>query len=446
MPTSPSSLQTATVIADRVRAGAVTATAIADDHLRRIAEREPGLHAWSWHDPRQVRAQALELDARRDGLLAGVPVGVKDIIDTADMPTAYGSRAWEGHRPAADATVVRRLRDAGALIMGKTVTTEFAFSAPGPTTNPYNALHTPGGSSSGSAAAVAAGMVPLALATQTGGSTIRPAAFCGIVGFKPTHGVIPLDGVKPLAPSMDTMGLHARSVADIALLYAVLAAQPAPAAHDASSAEDTTGGQPRREGSPILRIALYPGPEGDQAQPESVEALARAAAGARADGHAVAPMELPAHTYARLQWANRTIMAVEGARAFAADYDTRRDKLARITIDLIERGRATPQRDYDDALGLAAECAAHFDRAMESYDVLLTFSAPGVAPLMATGGTGDSVFNRAWTTMGVPCLTLPMGFGPHGLPIGVQWIGARGRDRELLSSASRLEKLFMQAS
>ncbi|GAA4321411.1 amidase [Pigmentiphaga soli] len=400
-----------------------------DGCLARIAAREPAVRAWAHHEPGQVLRQAAGLPPRTPAMpLWGVPVAVKDIIDTADMPTECGSRALAGRRPAADAAVVRRLREAGAVIMGKTVTTEFAYVHPGPTANPHDPARTPGGSSSGSAAAVAAGMVPLALGTQTGGSTLRPSAYCGIVGFKPTYGALPIGGVHPLAPSMDTVGIHARSVDGARLLYEVLTGLP-PAA--------PAGGLRR------LRFAFHPGPQRDEAEEDARAVLEGARRALLAAGAEEIPLALP-EEFGALSEINRLVMAYEGARALHPYYERAPSALGAPTVALIEQGRALLERAYREALATVARCRAAHAAAARSVDFLLTFSAPGEAPL-AAAGTGSSVFNRPWTTLGVPAITLPAGRGAHGMPIGVQLAGFAGADLALLAAARRAETLLSTA-
>jgi amidase len=345
------------------------------------------------------------------------------------MPTAYGAALYRGHRPSGDAALVTRLRRAGAIILGKTVTTEFAYAAPGPTRNPHDAAHTPGGSSSGSAAAVAAGMAAIAVSSQTGGSTIRPAAFCGVVGFKPTHGLIDSSGMKPLAPSSDTVGLHARNVADIALAFAVLA----------------DGAVPARVGSPV-RIAWFPGPHAAEASPAAIAALEQVRGTLEQHGMQFAPPDIAPADVARLGECNRLIMAVEGAHSLEPEYRLHRTQLAAPTQDLIETGRAVSVERYREALEFVERHRIMFEAAMTrgSFDALLSFSAPGVAPLVADG-LGNSLFNRPWSMLGAPCLSLPCGFSA-GLPLGVQLVARRGADLALLELARRVERLLSPAA
>ena len=425
---TPLIIQSATQVSRRIAAGEITAADFNEACLARIAAREGQVQAWAWHDPAQVRQQVSGLPPDRAGKpLYGIPIGVKDIIDTADMPTAYGSRAYAGHRPTVDAVIVQRLKAAGAVIMGKTVSTEFAYMHAGPTTNPHHPLHTPGGSSSGSAAAVADAMVPLALGSQTGGSTIRPSAFCGIVGFKPTYGQVTLEGVLPLSPSMDTIGLHARAVADIALLYPVLLGR-------ALEAVSIEGG---------LRVAWHPGPGAQEAEPEAWRALEAARAAMQQAGISFIDDPLPAAELHAAGAANRRIMAYEAGRHHQAIFQSSPQLLGQATREMIASGLAMTRDAYEEALAIAAKARASFIRGMSGVDALLTFSAPGEAPL-ATGGTGSSAFNRIWTTIGAPCLTLPYGRGAHGLPTGVQLVCVNGQDARLLAVGARVESILRE--
>lgn len=417
---------TVTELAGPLSSGAISHQQILESQLARIAKREPEVRAWAWHDPQHVREQLAALaDTQTSQPLAGVAIGIKDIIDTASMPTAYGSAAYLGHRPAVDAAVIRKLKSAGAILMGKTVTTEFAHVHAGPTVNPHNFLHTPGGSSSGSAAAVADGMVALALGSQTGGSTIRPAAFCGVVGFKPTYGRIDLEGVMPLSVAMDTMGLMARSMDDVILLAKVLFEQ--------TFTTTAIGTKPV--------FAWYPGPNAEEAKGESVKLLERARAQLTEQGAQFAEVELPQDLFAAIGRANRLIMAYQAGHHHEALYRSRPDKLGATTCKLIEAGLAMSAAQFEDEIALAAQGRELFKHAMGGIDALLTFSAPGTAPLVEDG-TGASTFNRIWTTIGAPCLTLPAGRGQNGLPLGVQFVASHGRDENLLQLGKQFEPIF----
>ena len=404
-------------IARRIRDGEWTAESVARACLERIASREPGIGAWAHVDPDAVLERARALDrAPPRGVLHGVPIGVKDVIDTADQPTGHGSPIYAGHCPARDAACVARLRDAGALILGKTVTTEFAFAHPTGTRHPLVAAHTPGGSSSGSAAAVADGMVPAALGTQTGGSTIRPSAFCGIFGYKPAFGAIPTGGLKPLAPSLDTIGIMARRLEDIPLLAGVLAARPVASV---------------RDGPP--RLALCRTPYWDRAEAPARSVLLETMKAAREAGAKTREIELPAD-FARLDDAHRVVMSAEVARSMDAEWRTDAARLSEAMRAFIERGRRETAEDVEAGWALASDCRRRLRALCEDGEVLVTLSAPGEAP-RGLASTGDAVFCRLWTLLAPPCLHLPVSRGPSGLPLGVQLVAPDGDEGALLGAA-----------
>jgi Asp-tRNA(Asn)/Glu-tRNA(Gln) amidotransferase A subunit family amidase len=424
-PSRPLWKRDASELAAAMRRGEFSAEEVAESLLGRVAEREPALSAWAWIDAAQVRRQARHLASSSIDLpLYGVPVGVKDIFDTNDMPTACGSPIYAGLVPGRDAAAVARLRAAGAVIMGKTATTEFAHAHPAATVNPLDPARTPGGSSSGSAAAVADAMVPLALGSQTGGSTIRPSAYCGIVGFKPTFGRIATAGMKALAPSMDTVGIHARSVHDAALLFSVLA--EAPAARPGRSPQ-------------AHRIRHFPGPYAAQASDAAMAALERCRHLLVRAGWDVQEMDSPSDEFPALSDDNRTIMAYEAAQAMRVEFDQHREKLSSEFASFLQSGRDMPSVRYEDAIARVVRCRRALDARLGASEVLMTLSAPGEAPLRSEG-TGSSVFNRAWTTLGVPCLTLPFGSGPAGLPLGVQLIARHGDDVGLLAVGAEIAR------
>jgi amidase len=379
--------------------------------------------AWIHLDPDAVLAQARALDAGPvRGPLHGLPVGVKDIIDTADMPTCYGAAAYAGHRPAMDAAGVALARAAGALILGKTVTTEFAWRHPGKTANPRDPRYTPGGSSSGSAAAVADMMVPLAFGTQTAGSIVRPASFCGIVGYKPSFGMLSRAGVKPLAESLDTLGVMARSPGDAALLAGALSGRHLLPA--------------RLERAP--RIALCRTPQWPAAQHETEAALKHAAQAAANAGAHVAKLSLPGE-FAGLQQAQTDIMGYEAYRCLASERVHRYAALSDWLKELLEAAGKVDAVRYDAARALAAACRAMLGGVFADADVIVAPSAPGEAPKgLAT--TGDSVFNRIWTLLGVPALNVPCSEGPNGLYVGVQVIGRPGDDARTIAVAEWLQQ------
>lgn len=416
---SPANSLTARAALRLLETRELSAAALLRDCLERIAEREPVIGAWACLAAEPALAAARELDAGAwRGPLHGLPLGVKDIIDTVDLPTAYGSPIYAGHRPAWDAACVAAARAAGGIVLGKTVTTEFATYHPGKTANPHNPAHTPGGSSSGSAAAVADGMVPLAYGTQTAGSVIRPAAFCGVVGFKPSFGLISRAGVKVLAGALDTIGVFARDVADAALFAGVCAGVDL--------------GVPETSAPP--RIGLCRGPHGDEAEPAARAVLEDAAARLSAAGAGVVDCTLPA-AFAALSTAQTEIMAWEAARAF--EYETRHhaDALSPKLKSLIAQGAAIPFERHAANLAQAFECRRQFADVMRGCDALLTLSAAGEAPA-GLAATGDPLFNRIWTLLGAPCVHLPIARGPRGLPLGVQMVGSESSDRATLAAAA----------
>lgn len=392
--------------------------------LDRIAALEPEVHAWTVVDADRALVTARQLDAGpATGALHGLPIGVKDLMDTADLPTAYGSPIYAGHRPQSDAAVVAATRDAGAVVLGKTVTTEFATYQPGPTRNPRapgDTPHTPGGSSSGSAAAVAAGMVPFAFGTQTAGSIIRPAAFCGVVGYKPTHGTLPLAGIKPLAPSLDTVGVLARGVDDAAFFIGALARL---------SLTPTT--QP-------LRVGLFRTPHWDRVDAGGRGAFDAATRAFAQAGAAVSDLTLPAIT-AELTQAQIDIMAYEAAAAFAPEARTHADGFSQGFATLLASGNALDGARHVAARRLAADVRRVLADTFANVDVIVAPSAAGEAPA-GLEATGDPLFNRMWTLLGLPCVHVPTGVGPAGMPVGVTVIGPMYGDVAALSAAYALER------
>jgi Asp-tRNA(Asn)/Glu-tRNA(Gln) amidotransferase A subunit family amidase len=404
--------------AQRIADGKLSSQDLVMACLERIAAREAAVGAWAFLDPDQALAEARARDqAKPMGPLHGVPIGVKDVMDTAEMPTSYGSRAYRGHQPRADAACVALARAAGAVILGKTVTTEFAAMSPGKTRNPLNAAHTPGGSSSGSAAAVADRMVVLAFGTQTAGSIIRPAAFCGVVGYKPSFGTVAIAGTKIFAPSLDTIGGFARDVSDIAWFIAALTDRP---------------NLMPREPASRPRIGLYRTESWRDAAPATVAALEAAAAALARSGALVAERG-PFAAFDGLVRAQQTVMAYEGVRSFAWERFHRAEAIMPRTAALLADGAAVTSTAYDEGLATAAKARAAVPDFFGDFDVMLVPSAPGEAPPIAT--TGDPVFNRPWTLLHLPCITLPVGRGPTGLPLGVQLVARFGDDIRLLAVA-----------
>ena len=408
-------------IARRIGRGDIAAEAVVRDCLARIDERESTVHAWSFLDPDLALRQARACDtaaAVGRGPLHGVPVGIKDVLDTADLPTEMGSPIYKGHRPKADASCVALMRAAGAVILGKTVTAEFAGVAPGPTANPHNPAHTPGGSSSGSAAAVADFMVPIAFGTQTGGSVLRPASFCGVIGYKPTYNAFNRAGLKFAAESLDTIGLLARTIDDIALMSAVLVGRkPEPVAVPNAR----------------LRIGLCRTPLWRAAQPETVEAVEDAAARLVQAGALVHACDLPA-PFAGLGDVRDIVNDYERAHAMSWEWQHHRDLLSERLRTIVQHGFGVPHDEYVAAVRLMESCRAMLKGVFESFDVLLAPCVAGEAPKGLTH-TGDTRFQAFWTMLHVPTLCLPTHKGPNGLPVGIQIVAPMHRDTTLFGAA-----------
>lgn len=405
---------TATQALSRIRAGRLDAAGWRDACLARIAAREGEVHAFAHHDAGPVRA-AVPLA----GVLGGMPLGVKDVLDTHDMPSEYGSGIWAGHRPRADAACVAWARAAGAVVMGKTVTTEFATRRPGATANPRGLGRTPGGSSSGSAAGVAAGFFPAAFGTQTAGSIIRPAAFCGVVGYKPSWGMIARLGMKVMSESLDTIGVLARSVGDCALVAGAVAGRDL--------------GDPDRHPGRAPRIGLCRSPAWPAAAPETVTLMERAAEVLARAGAVVEVRELPAD-YAALPAAQQVVMQAESAASMGWEMAFHRDGISDVLRERLEWGLAQGAEGLDGARATFARLLAAFPAAMDGLDILLTPSAVGEAP-EGLGWTGDPAFNSIWTALHVPCVTVPAGTGPAGMPLGLQVVARRGEDAAALAWA-----------
>lgn len=387
--------------------------------LDRIAEREPQVHAFVQLDADAALAQARVLDAGPvRGLLHGLPFGVKDLFDTFDLPTAYGSPIYAGQQPRADAAAVALCREAGAVLLGKTVTTELANIFPGITRNPHHLAHTPGGSSSGSAAAVADHMLPLALGTQTAGSLIRPAAFCGVVGYKPSHNRVPKAGVKSLSETLDTVGGFARSVRDVALLGAVLTGDTRLA--DPGNFAHTTA----------PRIGWCQTPEWALADRDTQHAWALAEAALAGHG---SPMALP-DGLTGLVALQKAVQAFETARSLSAERLRHRAQLSAPLQALINDGLAISGDTHATNLLATARARQQVQALFTQYDVLLAPSSLGEAPA-GLDHTGDPLFCRSWTLLGLPCVHLPFARGAGGLPVGLQLVGAYGDDHRLLAAA-----------
>src|SRR5262245_6688220 len=391
-----------------LREGRISSVELVSDCLKRIDDVDAEVQAWAYLDRDHALRQAEALDLQRRegkalGALHGVPIGIKDIFDTGDMPTELGSPLWSGRTPRRDAAAVARLRSAGAVIMGKTVTTEYAYFHPGKTRNPHDPARTPGGSSSGSAAAVAAYMVPGAIGSQTNGSVIRPAAFCGVVGFKPTYGLVSRTGALLLSRHLDHVGVMARSVEDAALLAEVMTG------YDPEDPDTRAMARPRLAATAVSepplppRFAFVRTPAWKHAEPVMQEAFAELVEALGAAAEEV-PMGASFDNAIDL---HKIVMESEMAHNFRRDYDQGRDKLSARLRKLIERGRGYPAVDYQAAIARSAELNAGLDTVFDEYDAILTSSAPGEAP-KGIESTGNPVFNTIWTYLGTPAVTLPL--------------------------------------
>ncbi|MCG8354257.1 MAG: amidase [Kiloniellales bacterium] len=426
---------TAREAARQTRAGETTSEALVAACLERIAAVDEEIQAWTHFDRNYALEQARRLDERRKsgaacGPLHGVPVGVKDIYDTTDFPTENGTPLNAGRRPERDATVVALLRQAGAVIMGKTVTTELAVYSPGKTRNPHDATRTPGGSSSGSAAAIASHMVPLALGSQTNGSVIRPAAYCGVVGYKPTHGLISRSGVLALSRSLDTVGFFARDVEDVALLADALAG------FDAGDPDMKPQSPPRlaeiaAESPPVTpHFAFVKSPVWEHADADTREGFAEIVAFL---DEGCDEVTLPEPFNRAVDW-HRTVMCADMAKNLQSLYARGKERLSDVIRGMIEDGQRTLALDYLQALAWRDVLNVGLEEIFERYDVIVTPAAPGEAP-KGLDATGNPIFCSLWTFCGVPAISLPIMQGSNGLPIGVQLVGQRGQDGRLLRAA-----------
>ena len=427
-----------------IRDGAVSAAELTQACLARVKEADGDVQAWTYLDENHALAQAKARDLDKSegrplGPLHGVPVGIKDIFDTCDMPTEDGTVLHAGRTPAHDATAVAKLREAGAVILGKTVTTECACYAPGKTRNPHNPEHTPGGSSSGSAAAVGAGMVPLALGSQTNGSVIRPAAYCGVYGFKPTHGLISRYGVMKLSRTLDHVGFFARSLDDIALLAEVLTgrdeADPDTRLRAAIPFREIAAQEPPL---PPL-VAFVKPPVWDRAEAETREAFDELAGQL---SERMVQIELPSVAAQALEW-HRTIMESEMAAHLDREFEQGRDRFSESLRNQLARGREIRALDYQRAVARIPHLVSGFDEMFERCDAIITPSAAGTAP-KGLDSTGDPSFCTLWTLCGMPALNLPLMQGSNGLPLGVQLVGARHNDARLLRTARWLVGQLVQ--
>jgi Asp-tRNA(Asn)/Glu-tRNA(Gln) amidotransferase A subunit family amidase len=436
----------ATDAARLIRDGVISSEQYVQACLARVREIDARIEAWTFLDPDHALSQARAADEHRlsgqpIGPLHGVPIGIKDIIDTADMPTENGSPLHAGRMPSRDAAVVTLLRAAGAVIMGKTVTTEFACGASGKTRNPHNAEYSPGGSSSGSAAAVAAGMVPLALGSQTGGSTVRPASYCGVYGLKPTRGLIPRRGMSRVAHTLDTVGLFARTIDDVALLLESCVA------YDEGEFESTPRAHaPYRavaaEEPPIApTLGFVKTPHWDRMDAEAKDAFAELV---ERLGDRVEEVEL-AGAIEQAWDGHALIMEAEVAVNLAREWDKGRARLSERLRSRMERGRTHPAARYLEALAQIPRLNDGFTELFEQkYDALLTPAATGIAP-KGLASTGDPVFCSLWTLCGLPALSVPLMSGADGLPLGAQLVGPRHGDGRLLRTARWLVDTLRRA-
>jgi Asp-tRNA(Asn)/Glu-tRNA(Gln) amidotransferase A subunit family amidase len=418
--------------AQRIRAGRLQPSAYMSSLLARIDRMEGEIQAWQWLDRTRAMTLAHEADRadahwRAAHPLHGVPVGVKDNFSTAGIPTTMGSRLYEGYVPNESAELVTRIESAGALMLGKTVTTEAAFMAPAKTRNPWNPKHTPGGSSSGSAAAVASGMVPAAVGTQTNGSVIRPAAFCGVVGYKPSQGMLSMRGAMPFAPSLDQPGVFARSLGDAAFLASGITIRRAAIASEVSALKSAP------------KLAAVRSPVWYLAQAEQRAQFDADIARLRQAGASIDTVEIPGE-FDQAHRVHRTIMLSEAARVSRRVRAQHRSAFSDQLNTALDEGERIPDAEYRDALKLRTQLqhqlAGFFDR---GYSAIITPPAPGEAPATLEM-TGDPRFCSIWTLMGVPAVSIPTGKGPAGLPLGLQIVGAAEEENYLLGTAAWCEK------
>ncbi|MBP2674856.1 MAG: amidase, partial [Deltaproteobacteria bacterium] len=412
--------------AEAIRAGRLTSEALVGACLDRIAAQEERVGAWAFLDPGLALEQARGADralreGRPPGPLHGIPVGIKDVFDTKDMPTEYGTVLHAGRRPPEDAAAVAQLREAGAIILGKTVTTELAVYSPGKTRNPHDPERTPGGSSSGSAAAVAAFMVPLAIGTQTNGSVIRPASFCGVCGYKPGFGLISRHGVLRQSPPLDQVGVFARTVGDAALLAEALMSFDSRDPAMRPGARPALAGRPAGDAPAPLRLAFVKTPVWDRADADTREAFAGLV---RRLGEHVEEVALPG-MFDDAVAVHRTIMEADLAASYAGEYARGRELLSPVLREMIERGQRVEAAEYDRALARVPALARALDEVSGRFDAIVTPAVPGEAPV-GLESTGSPIFCTIWTLCGAPAITLPLLKGSHGMPIGVQLVGAAG--------------------
>lgn len=437
--TNPLVAHSALDLAAGLKSGHITSVELVRACLGQIEALEPELQAWAYLDPQLALEQAEKADAARHaggalGPLHGLPVGVKDIIDTADMPTEYGTAIHRGRQPSADATIVARLRAAGATIMGKTVTSAHAVYTAGPTRNPHDLSRTPGSSSSGSAAAMAAHMVPLSLGTQTNGSIIRPASFCGVVGYKPSFGLLPRTGILHQSTMVDQAGVITRDLADAAFLAEVIIG------HDSADEQSLASPPPALlsaalDTSKAPKLVLVGGPHWDRVGPEARAALERFTAEL---GMSVERLDLPPE-FDEAATIHSIIMDAGIAESYRDDFASSRALMADVLIRIIEHGHSFSAVEFIDALAKREKLRAAFVAFMAPYDAILTPATLGIAP-SRENGTGDPIMATIWTLLGAPALTLPLLTGAEGMPLGIQMVGGLLQDEKLLRAAAWLER------
>src|SRR6185437_546987 len=419
MPMSTSPSYDATTITKSIRSGKISAREICVEFLERITTCEPRIHAFAHLDPEAAIRMAESVDSRSvKGPLAGVPIGVKDIFDTVDMPTEYNSPIYEGHRPSRDCSAVARLRAKGAVVIGKTATTEFAFMHTGPTRNPFGRNRTPGSSSAGSAAGMAAGFFPIALGTQTAGSLIKPASYCGSFAYKPTFGRVSMEGVKPLAPSMDTIGWFGRSVEDLRLLAEALLGEEWLAGVTVTAP---------------LKIIAAETDFWDESSADVREVFRWSLEALRDSGHEVQEVTVP-FDYRTLAEAHKVINDKEGARSLRYEYEFHRALLSDSVLKMIDDAHERSCTEEMAARAYIQVKTRDMMNFMKAYDVIVTPSTAHEAP-EGLAATGTSNFIKTWNALGVPQVNVPVRRGRHGLPIGLQLVGAYGNDSRLLEIA-----------
>lgn len=418
---------TASEAVEQLERGALSAEALLRSCLERITERNDTLRAWAYLAGEQAMQAARRADSvPRSGLLHGIPVGVKDVIDTADMPTAYGSPIYTGSRPPVDATCVSLARHAGAIVIGKTASTEFAYRHPSACTNPHNSGHSPGGSSSGSAAAVADHMIPLAIGTQTSGSVIRPAAYCGVHAIKPGYGELSFAGVRHLSESLDTLGCMARSIEDLALFSAVL---------------QMVKYHPVGDGlTRAPHLAVYRSDYWEDAQPAARRQFDAGLACLARHGATLTEISNPGRDKALLD-ACWTVTKFEAGRVFMHEWQHHRDRMSQAAQSLVTDARAIGLSAYHAAVVALQTGREQLCAQLAPFDATITLSSVGEAPI-GLHDTGPVLFNYLWTLAWTPALNLPLMTGDSGLPIGLQVIGSRHGESSLLSTGRWIERHF----